>query len=323
MKAAVLLLFVFFVPNAQASQEPPRQARVAVSVADLRQEPSKPLPTLEQDPREESQLLYGDPVEILEEKEGWARVVAVDQPEYTHHKRWEGYPGWVESQNLLNGPKDWKPNLVVAAKLGRIFEEPRTDAPIKLIVSLGTSLVGAARKIPSSRDLWWELQLLDGSSGWIRADEVITAERLFLLQKDAALLRKRLVENARLFLGDPYYWGGRSAHNPQETGPVHATVDCSGFIGLLYQANGLHIPRDAHEQWMLSKPVDPKKLLPGDLIFLHDPEDPDRIVHVMMSVGQDEIIEAPGSGGLVRQMNFQERLKEARRRRISFGTYIL
>ena len=84
-----------------AAQAEPHEARVAVPVADLRKEPSPPGPSRDHDPLEESQLLQVDPVTVLEEKDGWARVEAVEQMEWTHHQKWEGYPGWVRLSDLV------------------------------------------------------------------------------------------------------------------------------------------------------------------------------------------------------------------------------
>ena len=175
---------------------------------------------------------------------------------------------------------------------------PGVRAPIRLTLSLGTQLRGE----PS--DGWWKLRLLDGSTGWIRAEEVAPLGE--------PPLRSKLVQTARLFLGSPYYWGGRSAR----------AVDCSGLVSLVYQANGIKIPRDAHEQWMRAKPISREALLPGDLVFLHDPEHPNQITHVMLYSEEARAIEGPGTGKKVREIDLQTRLKENPRRQVSFGSYI-
>ena len=266
--------------------------RVAVPVADLRKEPVKAPDDLEHDALEESQLLYGDPVEVLEEKDGWARVRALEQMEFTHNNRWEGYPGWVESSQVVPDRGDWTPNLVV------------TDRQQKF--SIGTHLVGTREKNG------WTIRLLDGTTASIPEEAAAPLETLASLrQTDKAVFRLRLVQTARLFLNDPYYWGGRSN-----------AVDCSGLVGLVYQANGFLIPRDAHEIWMQALPIEPDKLAPGDLVFLHSPTDPKKVTHVMLYAGEGRVIEGPGTGSKVREIELSERLKEAKGRRISFGTYL-
>ena len=295
--------------------------RVNVPVADLRKEPGPPGSTLDHDPLEESQLLYGDRVLLLERKEGWGRIEAEGQEEWTHHKRWQGYPGWIRLSAIIpDDPNDsWLPNIVVTAKSGTVRKKPVDNTEIRFILSLGTYLAG----INEEKRGWWKLRLLDDSEGWIRREEITLLNKLTEAQQDTETFRGRLVKTARLFLNDPYYWGGRSAYNPQVSAPPQRTVDCSGLIGLVYQANALEIPRDAHEQWMQARAIPPEKLSPGDLVFLHDPVDPQKVTHVMLYIGDGHVIEGPGTGQRVRRTLLSERLqKETRSRKISYGTYL-
>ena len=291
------------------------RARVGVAVADLRREPASPRPILDRDPLEESQLLYGEVVEILEEKGDWVRVSAVEQPEWTHNRRWEGYPGWMEKSALVPEPDGWQPNLRVAVKLGTVRLAPREDAPVKQVLSIGSTLGG------TREGDWWKLHLLDGAFGWIRQEEVRRIEDQG--QGDLSTIRQRIVGTAALFLGDPYYWGGRSAHNPDAPGPPHGAVDCSGLVNLAYRANGMNIPRDAHEQWVKAEPIAKQRLQPGDLVFLSDPGDSQRISHVMLYLGDGQVIEGPGTGKRVRKIGLQERLREDPGRHVYYGTYLL
>ncbi len=310
----LLLLTADYRPSAVGlPEETPHRARVSVPVADLRKEPVPPQRTLDHDPLEESQLLYGELVEVMGEREGWVRVATLEQLEWTHHGRWEGYPGWMQKSTLVPTPDGWEPNLRVITKLGKVRLAPREDASLKYDLSIGSMLNGVREGD------WWKIHLLDGSTGWIRDKEVRRIEGQE--QADTSIVRQKIVETARLFLGDPYYWGGRSAHHPQASAPPYTAVDCSGLVGLTYQANGLNIPRDAHEQWMKAKPIARGKLRPGDFVFLSDPNHPKRITHVMLYTGEGRVIEGPGTGQYVREMDLEKRLKEAGPRRAFFGTY--
>lgn len=305
-----------------------RRMRVGTAVADLRKEPAPAGPTLEHDPLQESQLLYGDPVRVLEVRGEWARVEAVDQPEWTHNERWEGYPGWVQASALIPEPRRWKPNLLVTSKTASLYRTPNLDSPPLLVLSLGSRLkglrkvkVGFMQGTACLLAASWEIRLPDGTYCFLWG-EATPLEELAQRRKDPQGTRESLVRAARLFLGDPYYWGGRSAHDPRTPTPPHTGVDCSGLTGLVYRANGLNIPRDAHEQWMKARIIPREELQPGDLIFLSDEKEPERITHVMLYAGEGRVIEGPGTGAQVREIALEERLKEAPGRRVSYGSYL-
>ncbi|MCG3205938.1 MAG: hypothetical protein KCHDKBKB_02662 [Elusimicrobia bacterium] len=120
-------------------------------------------------------------------------------------------------------------------------------------------------------------------------------------------LRPSILKEARRHLGSPYLWGGRSLHNPQHKQTLTG-VDCSGLVNWSYRQAGLIVPRDAHEQWMKSQPIEPRELEPADLIFLAKTDNPEKVVHVMIYAGNGKIIEAPQSGDKVRELFFDERL---------------
>ncbi len=97
--------------------------------------------------------------------------------------------------------------------------------------------------------------------------------------------RKQLVEEAQLFLGAPYLWGGRSSRSP----------DCSGLVNLLYRAQGISVPRDAHDQFIAGTLI--SILEPGDPLYLAKEE---RVSHVILKLADGVFIESPETGKTVR-----------------------
>ena len=298
---------------------------VTVPVTDLRQTPinSSSGDQFAHDSLQETQLLYGEKVLVLEKKEGWSRVEALEQPEWTHHEKWEGYPGWILSDHLTAiPPSGWKPNAVITVPSAEVREKPEGDAPLLLRLFLGTKMVGAQliAPLPSS---WQAVLLIDGRAGWIRKDQISSLEALHQLSPDE--LRERIIAAARSLIGTPYYWGGLSQG-----------VDCSGLIYLCYRANGIDLPRDAHEQWMKSKIIgvpagavrarpeqsrrEPPRQ-PADLVFLSSEEDPNQISHVMLYSGNGSIIEGPGTGKSVHQISLDEKLSQNSHRKVYYATY--
>ncbi len=81
-------------------------------------------------------------------------------------------------------------------------------------------------------------------------------------------------------LGKPYQWGA--------TGP--GSFDCSGRAQAAWAAAGVSIPRTTYEQWAALPHVSTSALEPGDLLYM------DGIGHVVMYVGDGQIIDAPQTG---------------------------
>jgi hypothetical protein len=77
----------------------PQQAVVIVPVADVW---SRPLAADEKpsDELRETQVLSGEKVLVHASSGPWILIEAVKQPEYSHHNRWEGYPGWTQSSSV-------------------------------------------------------------------------------------------------------------------------------------------------------------------------------------------------------------------------------
>ncbi|WP_346238054.1 NlpC/P60 family protein [Niabella insulamsoli] len=94
--------------------------------------------------------------------------------------------------------------------------------------------------------------------------------------------KKFILKQARLWLNAPYMWGGKTILG----------VDCSGFCQTLYKIAGVAIARDAWEQALQGRRVRSLKTAgPGDLAFF---EEDDKIVHVGLIIGDQQIIHASG-----------------------------
>ncbi|MCM2267913.1 MAG: NlpC/P60 family protein [Elusimicrobiales bacterium] len=227
----------------------------------------------------ESQLLANERVELLEVSGSWARARALEQPSLAADGRTLApYEGWLPL-DALSFSLPLPPTAVVRSKT---VSAGGTD------VSMGVKVrvLGQAKAGP---------RVLLG--GGIPA--VLQARHLTPLpQTDKPdTLRARILETARVFLGDKYYWGGRSAWG----------IDCSGLVNLAYRAWGLDLPRNAGDQYKASRRVSREDLKPADLIFSADAAKPGLITHVMLYAGGGRLIEATGDTNSVREVPFKEK----------------
>jgi cell wall-associated NlpC family hydrolase len=102
--------------------------------------------------------------------------------------------------------------------------------------------------------------------------------------------RSALLLDAMGYIGTPYVRGG----NNGETG-----LDCSGFVKAVYeQAEGITLPRSAHEQAQATVVIDRDELQPGDLVFFNTLRR--SFSHVGIYLGDDRFIHSPRSGSQVR-----------------------
>lgn len=300
---------------------PPRVTHVVLApVADLRTKPGGLSQPGIHDPFQETQLLYGEGIHVVRREDGWAYVEAVEQPEYTHHERWQGYPGWVIADLLHPVRQAPATNAVIAVPWATIWENPHA-ATSRLRLPMGTK----AWVTPSASELL-AIRLVDGATGWVsRGSVMLSAE---MARWPESVRRERIVRLAEQFLGEPYLWGGRSPHaglaDPPATG-----VDCSGLVNLVYRTAGLSIPRDSHEQRLRARPVDQPE--PADLIFLSEQDRPEKTVHVMLYAGDGWIIEGPKTGLAIRRIRVVDRLglplealrpgETVERQTVWFGSY--
>ncbi len=96
-------------------------------------------------------------------------------------------------------------------------------------------------------------------------------------------LNIRLLKTAQQFLNIPYLWGGRSFMG----------IDCSGFIQVVFKANGIEIARDTSLQILQGKTISFSELKTGDLIFFKKPNT-ENVSHIGMMLKENTIIHSSG-----------------------------
>lgn len=235
-----------------------------------------------------TQLLLGEPVEILAERDEWLQVVATWQPSDLNPR---GYPGWVPRAHVSAAPAAAEREAVVAVEAAPLRAEPETG-PILLEVSYATILpvleespAGVRVRLPGG----------SGHDGWLEPSACVIRPTY----PDRPVDGTAVLAAARRFLGLDYLWGGMNAFG----------LDCSGLVHLSFRALGRQVPRDAHDQAAAAKRVPVDEVRAGDLYFFARPGKP--VHHVGFATGEASwMLHAPRTGAQVTEEQMTDDRRE-------------
>jgi cell wall-associated NlpC family hydrolase len=296
---------------------------VTEPIADLRREPLDPARgDHEYDDLQETQLLLNEVLLYRGENDEWYQLEAIEQSDFTPEALWRGYAGWVRKRAVREVEKVKRNTIVIKGKGAYVYTEPDQASKIIMTVSMGTRF-HATGQITGG---FYQVSLPKGGNGWV----VKRNTRDMTRETGEKQLRRSIVNTAKLFLGVPYLWGGRSITSevrgqrskvrrnsklkrPASGYPdsklrgVCAGVDCSGLTNLVFRANNIDIPRNAHVQWMVTPKITQEAMQLGDLVFVSNQGDFYKISHVMIYLGGDEFIEALETGTIVKINSFRDK----------------
>jgi hypothetical protein len=213
-----------------------------------------------------SQAIYGTNIEILEQRNNWARVRTPDE-----------YTGWMYKASLWVSEKPYATTGTVAqvtSLFASVYRETDVMKHQPIVTVPFETRLEVVRDTKAGDAPWLEVRLPDNHTAWIQATDVTIRTEKLSIPETIAL--------AKRFLGFPYLWGGTSSFG----------FDCSGFTQMLYRQRGVSLPRDADMQALASVlvPVEKNKLRPGDLLFFGS--SPQKVTHAGMYVGNGEFISA-------------------------------
>ncbi len=240
------------------------------AVIHLRREPSSKKEMV-------TQSLLGTPVRILKEENG-KRLIQVP----------DGYLGWVNTpevyfvnQDELARYRDAE-KIIYISQYGQSYSEPdETSLPVSDLV------IGCLLQVVTWQQEFVQVSYPDGRLAWVLRSDVRPAEEIF----NKTISKEGVVETVLRFHGIPYMWGGNSSK----------AIDCSGLVYNTFFMNGILLPRDADLQSLYGKVVTdrfkPDGLETGDLLFFGrraTGNQPERITHVAIYLGDSEFIHAAG-----------------------------
>ena len=202
-----------------------------------------------------TQLLLGERVRVVELRpDGWARVVAVEQPAGRLDPC--GYPGWLPAAQLTSpgelpaGDPPAGEALVVGALRTDLHDAPG-GPPVLPGVTLGTRLTAAG----PVRHGWRPVHVPGrGDPLWARAGQLAPVD-------PAPPPATEVLDVARRLRDTVYLWGGVSP----------AGIDCSGLVQVAWRRFGVRLPRDADDQAAATRPLPLGSERPGDLYLFARP----------------------------------------------------
>jgi hypothetical protein len=218
-----------------------------------------------------SQAIMGTPLKVLDYNNKWYRIQTPEK-----------YIGWMDSSGLqqLNEIEIeyWRNS---DRYLYNHLSGYGYDAPT-LKGNIITDLVlGDVFEVESEVKGFFKIKTPDGRSGYVRKADCISFDVWSYQEPDV----QYLLSVARQMMGSPYLWGGASVK----------AVDCSGFVKLVYYAQGIILARDASQQARYGEPIDfnnMNNLQPGDLLFFGSSAQ--RISHVGIYQEKGNFIHSSG-----------------------------
>jgi cell wall-associated NlpC family hydrolase len=220
-----------------------------------------------------SQAFLGQVVAVLESRAGFSHVETPDR-----------YRGWLRSAALKSYPDGAAPRYAargrvaeVVSLIANVYREPSVTSAKPKSQAPFTARLEVQRETVADKPGWLAVTLPSGEVGYVQSGDVKLVDAQ---APTARATPQELVATARRFTGLPYLWGGMTPWG----------VDCSGFVGAVYRAGGVVLPRDADLQFddPLAEAVEKDALQAGDLLFFGKK----KISHVGMYVGDGVFIHA-------------------------------
>ncbi|EKE08007.1 MAG: NLP/P60 [uncultured bacterium] len=206
-----------------------------------------------------SQTYFSEHVLIKKHLKDWVEIITTD-----------GYAGWIPASSLLNREVPYISKDKVTNIHARLYDKPDAEESPLILLPYGARL----QVVETIDERWFKVLLPDG-------------KQVFVQRGDLAKEPKGLLTFSKQFLGIPYVWGGRSSFG----------YDCSGFVQMLYQWAGMHLPRDSHMQCAdkRGRKAVLEELGLGDLIFWGTSDGV--IKHVGMYLEKDSFIHTSSREG--------------------------
>ena len=214
-----------------------------------------------------TQVLFGELYRILQKDDEWLMIQLA----------YDNYSGWIHSaqSHSLEEPEFIRLfNIDPAVSIDLVQLISNDTKQTMLPIMLGSSLPG------------YNGQNFTIGKQIFSFDGLIADNKIFetaITPKERLKAKHSIIDDALLFLNDPYFWGGRTPFG----------IDCSGFVQIVFKLKKIKLLRDAAQQATQGETLNfVTEAEPGDLAFF-DNLDGD-ITHVGIFMDKNRIIHASG-----------------------------
>lgn len=198
-----------------------------------------------------SQLLFGERFTITESMGGWHRVSAL----------FDNCNGWIETLN--GGFENWEengPGIITGHSLECTYGDGE-----RIDIAIGSELFSLSEDLTYFRVGKNNYRIAQNDRGRIISESSVTG-------------------TARMFLGTPHLWGGRT----------NSGIDAPGLVQVAFKIQGIALPREASQQAAKGSVIDfIGEAEAGDVAFFSG--DDGGISHAGILMGGGTIIHASGT----------------------------
>lgn len=203
-----------------------------------------------------TQLLFGETVKIYKEKQpSWIKIKTA----------YDDFECWIDKKQVVEITKEEYDSMkesYISSDLVQVIQNIHDNSMTPIV--LGSTLPNFKKNSITFQN---HKYLFDGQ----------------VIKITSKLSKKKIAENACMYLNSPYLWGGRSPFG----------IDCSGFTQVVYKLNGIKLPRDAWQQAKKGQTLSfVEEAEVGDLAFFDNEEG--NIIHVGILLSNHQIIHASG-----------------------------
>ena len=242
-----------------------------------------------------TQLLFDEPVEILERTELWVRVRVDERVE-----GWARVRGLDDDWTCVDGRR-YTERIIVTDREKQIYSHPRNGIVIR-DVGMGTELF-----VVSKSDNVYQVALPGNLTGWISENGVFQLSANEEIKRTTAEI---FVQSYSKFRGTSYLRGGLSFQG----------IDGAGLLFVAAKINGVPLPRDFEGQYASGETVysSLESLNIGDVLFFSPNSQSSEITDSGIYTGEGKFMHASLHTGKVQYEDvndpyFQQRILGVKR----------